>query len=165
MKFTCEITKGSTEIITPYIDKTDSEEYKKYGYLHSGVTLKASKVYSPTVGTIVHVGRDGNRYMVTLLSNESRLIRFGNLTSTTVSTGDLVYKGDNIGAIHNRVVKIEYADKYVNSSIWPVHYNESVYYKHDPTDMIRNGYNEFVSQDRFADIPESVSYMLSNNRG
>ena len=167
------ITGGETEIVRPYIDSIADPNYKKYNGYHTGVDLKATSVYNLCPGTAVFVGEDATGQIVIVQHDISHCVMYKELKSVAVSAGQFVDSAQLIGTVKS-YVHVDYLTD--GNTMWPVRVGSQTLYKHDPTDIIFNGYESFVnyadaitsSTDIYVyddELPPSVDHMLSNNRG
>lgn len=160
----CEITKSNAEILIPYIGSTKSGDYKRYGFLHDGITLKATNAYSPCFGTVVSVGQStNNTYTISIQYNAFSLLRICNLSTCNVKAGQAISTNTHIGTAKSKI-KVEYATNRSEGSASVVRVDGNTYYKHDPSSILAS-FNKFVADNIILAVPDSVKLMLSNNRG
>lgn len=140
----CEITKSNAEILIPYIGSTKSGDYKRYGFLHDGITLKATTIYSPIFTTVLRIEKDmKGSFSVVLKYEHHSVIRICNLDSCSVSNGQLVPSAYSLGDARYGKCRVEYANEYKEDSKFILHLDSKVYYKHDPTSILAIGFTNY----------------------
>lgn len=153
----CTITGGTTVILKYYVDDKKDTRYKQYGGYHSGVDLKTSQVYSLFPGQVIFVGNYLGKYSVTVRYNLSNCFRFDNLVSSSVSAGDYIDVGTNLGYC-DEYVHVEYIN--LVQSMWCVRLCGVDYYKHDPLNIILDGYDDF---DDYSETYRPLNYFDPTN--
>lgn len=122
-------------------DKSANTSYilKKYNQTKmpytSGLEIKASSVYSICPGKVVAVGRESNKFSVSVLVNSRQLVRYAHLDYADVSLGQDITYNTYIGSC-SKYVRFEYCTDVKNDSIWPVRIQSIEMYKHDPYGLI-----------------------------
>jgi len=133
----CLITKSDSQILKPWIDNKESDDFEYYNELHSGIDLATNLVYTMSSGVVLQVGKSKTgKYAVTIQYDVSTSLRYMNLTSVNMSEGDIVKLGDIVGRCRE-FVHFEYISINKENSIWPVHIGTMTYYKHDPSDIAK----------------------------
>lgn len=159
-------------IVKPHIESDKDLNYKIYGGYHTGVDVSASSVYNLCPGTAVLVSKDRNTWTVIVQYDMANCIQYKNLAECAVSTGEFVDTYQLIGRV-DKFVHIDYLS--VGENVWPVRVGSQTLYKHDPTEIVLNGYESvfnylstlqspepvFVTDD---ELPPTVAAMLLNNR-
>lgn len=139
---------------------------------NTGMNIKGNNVYSICPGTVLYVGKDlNNIYTVNVSVNMNQIIRYCNLKSVDVTSGDVIDMNDPIGVAH-KYVHFEYCTS--EKSNWPVRINNIQYYKHNPEGLLDGStklkvFDElhFPSSDYYIEVAldEYQSEEFSDNRG
>ncbi|MCM1226429.1 MAG: M23 family metallopeptidase [Clostridium sp.] len=124
------ITDSDKGIRLPWIDDKKDSLYKENGY-HTGIDIYADNVYSFASGVVISVGKTDKFYAVTVQYDSNIALRYLNLMTVSVSAGQAVQAGFNIGAA-DKYVHFEYVTKSKDNSMWSVRIGTETYYKHDP---------------------------------
>ncbi len=133
----CEITKSDAIIICPYIDSKNSPDFKKYKRLNECIEIATDSFYSMCYGSVYSVEKNSNnRYVVTVRFDSSTILRYCNLNSVDVKTGQYIHPSDKVGDTSYGRGQFEYATQFQCDSNWPVRIEEYTYYKHDPLDVL-----------------------------
>ena len=119
----------------PWIGDTSDPLYKQYKY-HTGIDIYGDKVFSYADGIVLAVGKEDNRYAITIQYDVFSCLRYMNLKSVSVKAGDVVQAGFLLGSA-DKYVHFEFINKY--TSMWSVRIGKETYYKHNPIDMIGGG--------------------------
>lgn len=125
-----EITDLDFRITIPWIDGSDRKLYRKYGMLHTGVSIPAKRVYSYSQGVVVSCGVQADKYFITIQYDGYTLFRYCNLKSIGVSVGDIVDAGDRLGTVSGQF-RFEYCTS-KDESLFPVRIGDITYYKQNP---------------------------------
>ena len=126
------LTKGRVSIITPYIDNVESEDYRRFRGLHTGLDILSGTAHSITSGVVILLTKDSDiTYAAGVQFDKVTVFRYGNLREITVGIGDIVEVGQQIG-ICDKYFHFEYATTERLDSTWPTYAGPVTYYKHDP---------------------------------
>ena len=121
-----------------------SNRPKDYTAILNGFT----QVYNIFEGTVVYIGvykGDGTIYVQ--VSNHE-LIRYLHLKNIQVYKGSHVDIGYYLGDIANKDgLGFEYCTQWKGNSIYPVRYNNKLYYKQNPIDILSGNYNPISQVD------------------
>lgn len=128
----CKLVQNDAEIIKPYIDDKYSKDFKKYGTLHTGIDVTGSYVCSMSRGEVILA----NDNKVIIADGKSGFC-YSNMDDVYVQEGDIIKPTQVLGGLKD-YVHVEYISS--EGTQWPVRVEGKTYYKHDPTDMIVNGY-------------------------
>lgn len=124
------------DILKPWVADNRSPLYKKYNGYHTGVDINVVDVVTFTSGVVSFVGKDSDGIIVTVKFDDTHSLRYGHLKSASVREGNILSKGDAIGAA-DRFCHFEYIRPDRNpEGDWPVRIGATTYYKFDPTDII-----------------------------
>ena len=74
-----DITDLEYRVQIPWIDGSDRRLYRKYGMLHTGVSIPAKRVYSYSQGVVVSCGVQADKYFITIQYDGYSLFRYCNL--------------------------------------------------------------------------------------
>lgn len=139
----CIITHEDSEILRFYDFSNSKEEY------HTGVDVKASKVYSPCCGVCIYNGLIDAKPSCTVQYSPNICLRFMNLKEVTVNAGQLIEYDQQIG-VADGYVHFEYLTSEKTYPYFRVFFNAqtSYYmYKHDPM-LVLSGNTVFDNRKR-----------------
>ncbi len=141
------------DIIKPYISSKSDPAYKIYKTLHTGVDVKCDDVLNicPGVATLVNVS--GNHGTVIIQYDLANCIQYSNLRVVDVQLGQYVDTYARIGSA-DKYVHIDYLA--TGQNVWPVRVGAQTLYKHDPTDIVLNGYESIFNYLANYQVPEPV---------
>ena len=112
--------------------------------------MSCPSAYSICPGRVVAVGTCGHKYAVSVLVNNSQLIRYTNLSNVEVVLNQILTYDEKIGNCFSisdddctRAVMFEYCTSAQESSIWPVRIGKRTFYKHNPITLF-NGTEQLV---------------------
>lgn len=132
--FLSSIVSSYGGVRRPWIGDTKNPLYKQYRY-NTGIDLYGEQVYSYANGVVIAVGSSGRTKSVTVQYDIFSCLRYENLSSISVSEGDIVQAGFNIGKAHG-YLHFEYITKFKDTSIWPVRIGTETYYKQNPVGLL-----------------------------
>lgn len=93
-------------------------------------------------GTVIYTGKDDEGCTVIVQTGSDLCTMYKGLNDCNYSVGDILSTGDSIGSLNsNNTYGVSVLTKV--SSHYPVHINNDTWYKHDPTDVIENGYTGY----------------------
>lgn len=151
----CVVTHTNAYIKLPWIDSVDSRYYRRNNNsFHSGIDLLASSVYTPCNCVILEVALcSKNLYSVLYQYSADMCIKYSNLSSVSISDGELVLADSLIGTAKD-YVHIEYWSSVVHIPRWVCRFGPLQMYKHDPTDIV-SGKFEFNNEIQLDVEPET----------
>lgn len=141
--------------------------------MYNEIDITTDKVYSHCPGTIVNVSREGIGYSCIVLYDDSHGMMYKHLKQINVDDGLVISFGFQLG-VADRFVTVTKLTK--EQSNYPVRYSGITLFKNDPTSIIKNGYDEFITKSTAltasdevlveADTIEDTAYeRLTNNKG
>lgn len=135
-----EIKKTLTGNTTAKLDNEkdlSSNRPSSYTATISGVTT----VYNLFPGTVVFLGYYQGSGSVYVEVSNHELIRYLNLNDIQVWKGSELEKGDVIGTVKSRVgLQVEYCTQWKGESPYPVRFNNRLFYKQNPIDILNGLY-------------------------
>ena len=150
------VTHGDVKILK-YFDISNKApyHYNTTGY-HTGVDIECSEVYSGFPGTVILVNKpDCKTYTAIVQYNAENAFAYCNLQSVNVEEGQQVDTDDLIGTC-SKFAHVEYLTK-SNPNKFRVLLTKQVFYKHDPINILLNGYNEMIEYS--AEVAVSQSFL------
>lgn len=135
----------------------------------SGLVIYGHHCYNICPGKIIACGKQSDGYAVSVLVNDTQLVRYTRLHTCDVENGQTLSVNDYIGSSKTSFM-LEYCTS--TESRWPVRICNLTFYKHNPediiTDKLRVEYVEDASgwAAQITSTPnEECLEMLSNNKG
>ena len=132
------VTNSDKGVKLRYIDNIKDELFKRHGF-HTGIDLYADGVYSYASGVVTAIGKDtntGTTYTVSVQYNPLITLRYCNLKSIDVESGQHIQQGYKIGNADRGYVRFEYCTKEKKGSVFAVRIGTETYYKHNPTELL-----------------------------
>lgn len=137
----------------------------------SGFVLDSEVLYNICPGKVVDVNNDEDGLCVTVLINNSQIIRYTHMKEVFVEENSNLFIKDMIGFTTKNSM-LEYCTDAQKDSIWPIRIHNMTFYKHNPEEIIQDKLRPTIEvDDRDWEIPasskitESIDKMLSNNKG
>jgi hypothetical protein len=126
-------------LVGTYID--DPSHIIKQGWHNvrpfmTGCLIIVDVIYSICEGTVVDIGIDdkNNLYSITVEYDYDIWIRYCLLKSCSVSVGDSVAIGTELGITDDGLLRFEYCND--DFSVFPLRINDRQLYKHDPMPIL-----------------------------
>ena len=149
------VTQGNVKILK-YFNISEKLPYHKgtVGW-HTGVDILCDKVYSPFPGTVVYIGKDMQKhYTVIIQYNQTHAVAFQNMKSLVVKSGEIVDSYHEVGA-PDEFVHVEYLST-ENPNRFKVMLTGQTFYKHDPIDLLLNGYESWLDYGSEVSMTQSL---------
>jgi len=118
------------KILKPY-----NNDVRK-GDLNPGIDIATKDVITFAGGVVTDIGKDvSGRIAITIQFDSTCSLRYMNLTSTRLTLGDKVRKGESIGTTNPRL-HFERLSAVQGDSTHPVRIGSMTHYKVDPTSIV-----------------------------
>lgn len=104
---------------------------------HTGVDVYGSNIYSICEGVVIQLSQACNKtYALTIQYSSKQCVRYSNLSSVDVTSGQIIEMGQLLGQC-KKFVHFEYLTTSVdNIQVFTVRIGTQTYYKHDPQCII-----------------------------
>ena len=103
----------------------------------SGIT----DVYNLFPGRVAYLGYYNNSGSVYVQVSNHELVRYLNLDTIEIYKGNYLVTGEKIGSVKaKRHLQFEYCTQWKGESIYPVRYNNKLYFKQNPIDLLNGLY-------------------------
>ena len=138
----------------------------------SGLVIKCSNVYNICPGKVISVGRSDEYYDVSVLVNDTQMIRYCNLLSVSCKLNDMLSIRDPVGRCKDSA-RFEYCTKDKGGSDWAVRVGNSCWYKQNPELLMQKDPILTVTVDNdttgqpysYVDISKSTNDEFTGSKG
>lgn len=154
--YNCRVTRADSEVLQFWVGDKDNDEFKRTHRYHTGVDIAGTDAYSIVPGKVIQVSKENNTYCVTVQYESNSCVRYKNLQCVEVDINQTVEVGTLLGkAIRSIHVELLRSIQ----SMWPVRIGGRTYYKHDPYELIVQGYQDtteyFISSEQLGELKDT----------